>query len=376
MYRLDRHIRFTVLVSMALVLLVLGGLDLLFSAVDELGDTNDNYRAASAMAYVLYTFPRHLYELMPMSAMIGALAGLGMLASHNELVVMQASGVSRGRIVVAVMKPTLLVMVLGLLLGEVVSPPLELRAEVNKSAAQGRAVGLSRFGHWERDGSSFIHFNTVEPEGVLYGVTILEFDAAHQIVSEIEASQAVYTGERPGAVTPGGTAQSQRPPTGSRWLLQDGSEKTFTRGDGTVTMSQLDFISRSREIDLTPDLLQVLLVDPDNMAISDLYRYAQRFEGQGLDSAPYFLAFWKKALQPFSTAVLVLLAVSFIFGPLREATMGSRVFTAISFGLIFTVLQQLMHSVSLVYQIPPLFAVVLPLLLCAGLGWMLFRRAV
>jgi lipopolysaccharide export system permease protein len=366
MYRLDRHIRFTVIGSMALVIMVLGGLDLLFSAVDELGDTDDNYRAASAMAYVLYTFPRHLYELMPMSAMIGALAGLGSLASQNELVVMQASGVSRGRIVLAVMKPTIIVMVLGLVLGELVAPPLELRAEVNKSAAQGRAVGLSRFGHWERDGSSFIHFNTVEPEGVLYGVTIIEFDAQHQIVSEIEARQADYTGQQS---ADGSSARA-------RWLLQDGIEKIFMRNGEAVSMSQLAFVSRSREIDLTPDLLQVLLVDPDNMAISDLYRYAQRFAGQGLDSAPYFLAFWKKAMQPFSTAVLVLLAVSFIFGPLREATMGSRVFTAISFGLVFTVLQQLMHSVSLVYQIPPLFAVTVPLLLCGWLGWMLFRRAV
>jgi lipopolysaccharide export system permease protein len=370
MYRLDRHIRVTVLGSMALVILVLGGLDLLFSAVDELGDTNENYRAASAMAYVLYTFPRHLYELMPMSAMIGALAGLGTLASQNELVVMQASGVSRGRIVVAVMKPTVIVMVLGLVLGELVAPPLELRAEVNKSVARGQAVGLSRFGHWERDGSSFIHFNTVEPEGVLYGVTIIEFDAQHQIVSEIEAQQAVWTGQQT-APTPG-----QRTPAKSRWLLQDGVEKSFVRDGDAVSMSQLAFISRSREIDLTPDLLQVLLVDPDNMAINDLFRYAQRFEGQGLDSAPYFLGFWKKAMQPFSTAVLVLLAVSFIFGPLREATMGSRVFTAISFGLVFTVLQQLMHSVSLVYQIQPFFAVIVPLVLCALLGWMLFRRAV
>jgi lipopolysaccharide export LptBFGC system permease protein LptF len=40
------------------------------------------------------------------------------------------------------------------------------------------------------------------------------------------------------------------------------------------------------------------------------------------------------------------------------------------------VLQQLMHSVSLVYQIQPFFAVIVPLVLCALLGWMLFRRAV
>ena len=375
MSRLDRHIRSTVLGSMALVLLVLGGLDLLFSAVDELGDTDEIYGAGSALAYVLFTFPRHLYELIPMSAMIGALAGLGMLASQNELVVMQASGVSKGRIVYSMMKPTLIVMVLGLVLGELIAPPLELRAEVNRSIAQGEAVGLSRFGHWERDQSVFIHFNTVEPEGVLYGVTILGFDEDHQIVSEVQAQRAVYTGQLTADSGQGllGTAEARET---SRWMLQEGRERLFMREGNDVNVEQNDFISRSRDMDLSPDLLQVLLVDSDNMAIRDLYRYAARFESQGLDAAPYFLAFWKKALQPFATAVLVLLAVSFIFGPLREATMGSRVFTAICFGLVFTVLQQLMHNVSLVYQFQPLFAVMLPLLLCAGIGMLLFRRAI
>ena len=85
--------------------------------------------------------------------------------------------------------------------------------------------------------------------------------------------------------------------------------------------------------------------------------------------------FWKKTLQPLTTAVLVLVAVSFIFGPLREATMGSRVFTAICFGLLFTILQRLVHNVALVYQFSPLTAVLLPLLLTALLGAWLFRRA-
>ena len=105
MPKLDRHIAKHVLGAMALVLLVLGGLDLLFTAVDELGNTNERYGSAAALKYVLLTFPWHVYELLPMVSLIGALVGLGLLATGNELVVMQASGVSVGRIVRAVMKP-------------------------------------------------------------------------------------------------------------------------------------------------------------------------------------------------------------------------------------------------------------------------------
>src|SRR5690606_14946374 len=118
-----------------------------------------------------------------------------------------------------------------------------------------------------------------------------------------------------------------------------------------------------------------LIVDADTMALRDLWRHAQRFERQGQDASLYYLAFWKKSLQPVTTALLVLVAVSFIFGPLREATMGSRVFTAICFGLGFTILQRLMHNLGLVYQISPLLVVVLPLLLTAALGAWFFRRS-
>ena len=105
--------------------------------------------------------------------------------------------------------------------------------------------------------------------------------------------------------------------------------------------------------------------------MADLYRYAQRFARQGQDAALYYLSFWKKLLQPFNTAVLVMVAVSFMFGPPRNVSMGARVFTAICFGLVFTIVQRMLHNVSLVYQFDPVVAVLLPLLLCGGVGWLL-----
>jgi len=362
MPKLDRHIAKQVLGAMALVLLVLGGLDLLFTAVDELGNTSERYGSAAALKYVLLTFPWHVYELLPMVSLIGALVGLGLLATGNELVVMQASGVSVGRIVRAVMKPALLVMVGGVLLGEYVAPVFELRAEVGKAAASGEQVGLSRYGHWERDGNTFLHFNAMEADGGLHGVSLLEFDEQQRIVRSVEATGAAYFG----AADSGQAA----------WVLEQGRELAFGYGaDGRMSSTQHEFISLPQTLDLTPDALRVLIVDPDEMSMRDLWRHADRFERQGQDASPYYLAFWKKVMQPLTTALLVLVAISFIFGPLRDATMGSRVFTAICFGLGFTILQRLMHNIALVYQLQPLLAVALPLLVTGGLGLHFFRRA-
>lgn len=362
MARLERHIGRHVLGAMLLVLLVLGGLDLVFTAVDELGDTEGSYGSLAALQYVLMLFPRHVYELLPLIALIGALAGLGVLATGNELVAMQAAGVGRLRIVRGVMQPTLLVMLFGVLLGEFAMPLFELRAEVHKATASGQHVGLSRYGHWERDGSTFLHFNAMDAEGALQSVSLLEFDGQQRIVRSVEAARAVHS---PGAAG------------GEQWILQDARELRFSYpDDGRAGSSQTHFEALPQQLDLTPETLRVLIVDADTMALRDLWRHAQRFERQGQDASVYYLAFWKKLLQPLTTALLVLVAVSFIFGPLREATMGSRVFTAICFGLGFTILQRLLHNLGLVYQLSPLLVVTLPLLLTALLGLYFFRRAV
>jgi lipopolysaccharide export system permease protein len=369
--KLDHYISTTVLTAMTLVLLVIGGLDLLFRIIEELGDVNQTYQSGSAVTYVFYTMPSHVYELLPMTALIGSVVGLGILAGSNELVIMQAAGISRRRIAFAVMKPAVLLIVFGLILGEYIAPQLEMNAEVNKALAKGQQVSLSRFGYWQRDGSAFLHFNAMEPEGVMYGVSILEFDASHQLTKNIVAEQARYQGAANSGVA---DADAQQESAGI-WLLENGVDTTIVYAEADVTTTRTNFTTQTRQLDLTPDLLKVLVLNPDKMTMLDLYRYAQRFARQGQDADSYYLSFWKKVLQPFNTAMLVMLAVSFMFGPSRNVSMGARVFTAICFGLAFNIVQRMLHNASLVYQFDPFVAVLLPLLLCGGLGWLLFRNS-
>lgn len=358
MLKLDRYIRNIVFLAMLMVLMVLGGLDLIFMIFEEVSETNERYQALDAVIYVLMVFPRHIYELLPMTALIGALAGLGIMASNNELVVMQAAGVRVLRIVWAVMKPTGIIMVLGLGLGEFVAPQLELKAEVNKALANGQEVTLSNGGVWQRDGNEYIHFNAIEPGGILHGISIYEY-GDQRLLSLTFASSARYKETEDDAY----------------WLLQKGNKTVYSMTEEGIVSEQLSFESERWQVELTPDLLQVLIIDPDKMAISDLYQYANRFESQGQDGSVYLLSFWKKALQPLTTAALVLVAISFIFGPLREATMGSRVTTAIFFGLGFIMFQRLLNTLSLVLQFNPFFAVILPILIIAIIGTFLLKRA-
>lgn len=353
---LDQHISRTVLLSMTVVIGLMGTLDLIFSLLDQIANTDENYSLLNAVSYVLLTTPTSLYEMLPFTALGGALIGLGILASNNELVVMQAAGIRTGRIILAVLKPTFLVMGLSLLIGEYVSPPLEQTAKSNRAVQQSANASIgSEQGNWQRIGNDFIHINAIAPGGAsLFGVTRYTVSEDRRLISAKFAETAQYIESN----------------SGNYWLLENIDESIL--GDRTISSNH--YLQEDWVVELSPELLSVLLVKPDEQSITGLYRLAKYFESEGLDSAKYNLAFWKKLTQPIATLALVVLAISFVFGPLRESTTGFRVFISLSIGLVFTIVQRMMEPASLIYGLNPLFAVLFPILLCGILGVVLIRR--
>lgn len=352
MVKLDRYIGSSVFMAMLAVLGVLGGLVMLFAFIDEMGDVEGTYSMQDALIYVLLTMPRRLYEVLPMAAMIGCLIGLGSLASSSELTVMRAAGVSLARIVLAVMKPMLVLMLAGVLIGEYLAPMTEDKAQAGRSMAQGGGVAQSsKSGLWHRQGNEFIHINSVQPNGILLGVTRYQFDPERRLLSASFAQKADYREDH--------------------WLLSHLST-TYFRGERT----EVETLAETRwEVALSPHLLGIVVVEPEALSVTGLWSYIHYLAAQGLNNDRYWLAFWTKTLQPLITAALVLMAISFIFGPLRSVTLGQRIFTGVIVGFVFRIVQDLLGPASQVFGFSPLLAVVIPAAACGVAGCWLLRRA-
>ncbi|VXB57668.1 LPS export ABC transporter permease LptG [Pseudomonas sp. 8AS] len=352
MVRLDRYIGTSVFFAIMAVLGIIVGLALLFAFIDELGDLGDSYGTLEALVYVLLTLPRRIYEMLPMAALIGCLIGLGSLASNSELTIMRAAGVSVGRIVWAVMKPMLVLMLVGLLIGEYLAPWSENLAQAHRSMAQGGGEAQSsKRGLWHRQGQEYIHINAVQPNGRLYGVTRYQFDDQRHLLSSSFARRALYQGDH--------------------WQLEEVKTTHFRER----TTEVVEEPNQRWDIELNPQLLGTVVMAPEALSVSGLWRYIQYLGEQGLNNGSYWLAFWTKVLQPLVTAALVLMAISFIFGPLRSVTLGQRVFTGVLVGFVFRIAQDLLGPSSLVFGFSPLLAVLVPTLICAGAGFVLLRRA-
>ncbi|MAA66481.1 MAG: LPS export ABC transporter permease LptG, partial [Alteromonadaceae bacterium] len=351
MRKLDNYIIKTVGGATLLVMLVVLSLDFIFGFIGELDDTANDYQALDALLYVVMTMPRRIYDYLPLGAFMGCLIGLGTLASSSELVVIRAAGVSIRRIVWSAMKPTIVVVLLGLFLGEYVAPHFERIAESRKDIAQGAGQsGASVKGVWHREKNTFIHMNAVQPDGVIYGLSLFEFNDDRWLDSATFADRATYSGDH--------------------WLLENSVTTHISKEQ--ITRDQAE--SRRWDGELSPEVLSVLIVKPDNLSISGLFTYARYLDEQNLDSTSYWLSFWKKTLSPVAISVLVLVAISFVFGPLRSVTMGFRVFTGIIVGLIFKYMQDLLGPLSVVFGFNPILAVAAPIVLSAIIGAILMRR--
>lgn len=351
MNKITRYVSRTVFTAIALTLLVFLALDFIFGLISQLESVTEHYTAFEAFKYMLFTMPRRLYDYIPYSCLIGCLAGLGLLAGSSELVIIRAAGVSVKRIAWMTLRPALVFIFVALMIGEFVAPYSEQMADNRRHFLRYNGEQKAPQNMWNREGNEFMYVNAVLPNGVVYGLTRYRFNDQHQLESASFTRQATYQD--------------------NYWQEEDVSI-TYLSEDAIRT----DVIPARRwETNLTPNLFNILVVAPEDISLRNLHYYTNYLEKQNLTAGNYSLAFWQKILQPLATASLVLVAISFIFGPLRSVTMGQRIFTGVVFGIVFVLLQRLLGATSLVFGFPPSVAVMIPIILCMAMGIYLLNRA-
>jgi len=352
MKKLDRYIATQVLSSIFVVLLVVLGLDFVFAFMDEVKDASDNYTPQTILYYLALKIPGNFYEFLPLSSLVGCLIGLGMLASHSELTVMRAAGISTSRIITSVIKPALFLAFISMAAGEFVIPACEQLAQSIKASAKGGGKALqSRYGVWHREGDTYIHINAVLPGGKILGVTRFEFDENRKLQASSFAKQGEYVDQR--------------------WQLSDISRTQIE--ESRTSVSKYD--SENWALGLSPTLLAALVVQPEDLSIGKLWSFSHYLSQQELQADSYFFAFWSKLFQPLTVIALVLIGILFIFGPLRSVTVGQRIIAGVITGLLFKFIQDILGHMSSVAGLSPLLAVSVPIICCLLFGVILLRRS-
>ncbi|HCA28038.1 MAG TPA: LPS export ABC transporter permease LptG [Betaproteobacteria bacterium] len=354
---LHRYLARELLSSTFLVLAALLMLFGFFDFIHELGDLGKgHYDLSKIVVYVLLSLPGHVYELFPIATLIGAVFALSQLVVHSELTVMRASGVSVRDLAASMLKTGVLFVLLTIVFGEFIAPVSERAAQQFKLKATSSVVAQDfRSGLWVKDATSFINIREMLPDTTLIGVKIYQFSSAYHLQSIRFADKGVYLAD-------------------NEWRLLDVVETRFGKDKTEVVkIPQAKWLSV-----LTPDLLSVLLVVPEQMSAWNLYSYVQHLRENHQRTTRYAIAMWGKLVYPFATLVMLLLALPFSLRINRGGGVSAKIFTGIMVGLTFHLLNRIFAHLGLLKNWPPAFSAIFPsfafLLLALGIIWWQERR--
>jgi lipopolysaccharide export system permease protein len=347
---LNQYIAKYLLQAIIIVLILLtsiAGLFLLLNELKNLG--NGDYRLLQVFTYVFMRLPGELYHFSPMIVLLGAMGGVSMLVRHNELVVMRASGMSTYQIVRMIILVSLCVILTISVVGEMISPRLSMLAVMQKENARsgGRAV-VTRSGVWFHVNNDFIHVDQVISRDLLSGVTRYEFDANQHLKAVYAADKLIHQA--------GG------------WYLQ-----TIRRTIFLPDQTKSDVSSKlAWDLKLNTELFNDM-IEPQDMSLQKIVRVIRYLHQNGLQASEYEYAFWQRLSQPIVSLLMVLIGVSLVFRTFQRHQYGKMMLIGILLGVVFFLLNAFLQQLCIVYQLPALGAVLLPLLILSGLAVMLFR---
>jgi lipopolysaccharide export system permease protein len=329
---LDRYLYRTVLIytlmAMA-VLLVLGALVLFISQQGDIGI--GSYSAADAFLFTLLNMPQQAFELLPIGALIGALMGLGHLASGSELVVTRASGVSVWRIAwpVGLAGLTLALIMFGI--GEYAAPSMGQFAKREKTTSKLADVSFAGSSSaWVKDGNRILRVQTGEVDRAFGGVSVFELEGPTRL-------RSIQRAARISVADPG------------RWNLHNVATSRFERDK-----VEADMVGElSLRTTVNPEFLGLAATDPQMLTLHGLASYIDHLRRNNLETASYEIGYWSRIARLFAVVVVTLLALPFVFGPLRTTGAGTRTVIGVLLGVLFFLITRTVENGGQLYNVNP-----------------------
>ena len=371
-----------VLSSIALVALGFLALFFFFDLVDELQYLGKNiigegtYQIKHALLYVTLLIPNHLYELLPISVLIGSIFVMARLAQSSEYTILRTSGLGPWRALKLLLGLGAFFVVLSFVVGDYIAPSSERAAQLLKARYQNR-ITVGQTGAWlkekQANNNFVVNVKELSPDNEMRGVQIYEFNSKGLIVSTTEAPIAVFSPD-------------------DAWLLRNASRAEFegstganvlAAGDGTpaqqAKVKRTTTPSFRWPTEISPEMVSVALLKPERMATIDLFNYIRHLQANDQTAQRYEIEFWKKVFYPLSCLVMVMLALPFAYLHFRSGGIAGYVFAGVMIGISFFLLNNVFGYIGNLQNWQPWLTAALPgmiysVLSLTAFGWLVLRR--
>jgi len=381
MKTLQRYFTVSILQAVAFALVGFLALNAFFDLTNELPNIGKGgYGIQHAFLFVLLRVPSHVYDVMPVSALLGTIYTMAQFASSSEFTIMRVSGMSTRMAAWMLVKIGITLVLITFVFGELVAPRTAPLAEKLKLSARGATISQGFVsGMWTKDvvrseglkgkvtGSRFFNVRQFRNDGQLADVRLYEFDTNLRMRSLITAARASYKGNSTWGledVTETLFSNSAQPPAagagGAKGPASFGQETSMV---STRKLASMDLVS-----EITPKIISVSASDPDRMSANELAVYTRHLNENKQESERFKIAFWKKLIDPLAIFVLMAMALPFAYLQARSGGVSLKIFVGIMIGVGFMLVNSLFAHVGMLSAMPPFLTAIAPSLVFLALA--------
>lgn len=354
----------------AVFLVTLGfvALFVFFDLVEELQSigrfSEAGYRIPQALIYVSLMLPAHIYELFPITVLIGTIFVMARFAQSSEFTILRTSGLGPVRALRMLLVLGLGFVIFTFAVGDYIAPLADKTGQLLKARFQGQ-ITVGKTGAWLKERQNYsnysINVGALNPDGSMKDVRIFEFDNQGHLISLAQADYVIY-GEH------------------DDWILRGVDRTEFTSSEAKG--GHVDRI-HSPEFRwptlITAEMVSAALLKPDRMGTLDLFQYMRHLDANGQSSQKYEIQFWKKVFYPLSCLVMVVLALPFAYLHFRSGSIAAYVFIGVMVGISFVLLNNVLGDMGTLRGWMPWITAALPgiiysLLSLTAFTWLVLRR--
>ena len=339
-----------------------------FDLVDQLQALSKNkyqgYQFQHALMYVGLLIPSHLYELLPISVLIGSIFVMARFAQSSEFTILRTGGLGPWRALGSLFQLGLVFVFVTFIFGDYISPWSDKQAQLLKAKYQGQ-ITVGQTGAWlrEKQGDSqfAVNVRALSSEGQPENIRIHEFDTNGRLLAISTAPNGVFTND-------------------GAWLLKSVDRRIFHIKSNDVSRIELLKLPEWQwKTDLTAEMISAALLSPDKMKTIDLFQYVRHLAANGQSAQRYEIQFWRKVFYPLSCWVMLTLALPFAYLHFRSGNIAGYVFGGVMAGISFYLLNNVFGFMGNLQNWQPWLtaaapAIIYSLVSLATFGWLVIRQ--
>ncbi len=339
---LNRYIIITIIKHILVVLAVLATIYIVFEFLDEIYDVGtENYSLDKALVFIVLSLPIAMYDFLPLAVLIGIILGLSKFTETKEIIAIYASGLGMRYLLSQSLKAGLLFIFIYLTLNELFAFKLyNFANEYKFKALKHNYNSVSEL--WGNKGNRFFYMKFNNDDS-LKSIKLIHV-ADNKLKSIISSDSIDYKN--------------------NKLSILNANKITLYNNSRIVNKNintKLNLLPKSNYIFANKE--------PKYINSYNLLQYISNNDAK----AKYRLVLYNRIMMPILLIAMTILGLVFVFGTLKELSLGRRIFIGIVFSLVFNLIIRLISEIAITFGYNIFFSVFLPVLILLILSLLALR---